>query len=98
MGRRRKQKFTYDSDETKAFLGLVALFGGALAILSYVIEGGVFAFIHSLTADATFFLGIFLFFLIQFSVQVRRSVLQIRPGLAGWSGIMSIPSCARISS
>ena len=61
MGRRRKKKITYDSGETKAFIGLLFLFAGALAILSYFIDGGVFAFVHSLTVDATFFLGIFLF-------------------------------------
>ncbi|MFQ5493504.1 MAG: DNA translocase FtsK 4TM domain-containing protein [Candidatus Dojkabacteria bacterium] len=62
MGRKKKKKnITYDSQETKAFIGLIALFGGVLAILSYFMEGGVFDFIHALTADATFFLAIFLF-------------------------------------
>src|SRR3990172_11910780 len=56
---RRKKHITYDCGETKALIGLIALLIGALAILSYFIEGRIFAFIHSLTADATFFLGIF---------------------------------------
>lgn len=60
MGRRKK-RITYDSQETKAFFGLITLFIGIIAVLSYFIEGGAFAFIRKLTADATIFLAIFCF-------------------------------------
>lgn len=63
MGRRRKYKprVTYDSEETKTFLGLVFLFLGVLAVLSYFIEGPVFSFIQNLVAEGTFLMAIALF-------------------------------------
>lgn len=61
-GRPRKKKgIQYDSKETRAIIGLLFLFIGLLAILSYFMDGGIFTFVHSLTGDATFFLAILCF-------------------------------------
>lgn len=57
--RGRKKKITYDSNETKAVLGLVSLFVGALTLFSYFIEAPVFDFLQNLAGDATFFLSLF---------------------------------------
>lgn len=59
-GRKRKG-ITYDSQETKALVGLLFLFAGVLAILSYFMDGGIFTVVRSISGDATFFLAIFCF-------------------------------------
>ncbi|KXK26965.1 MAG: DNA translocase SpoIIIE [candidate division WS6 bacterium OLB20] len=61
-GRPRKKKgIQYDSQETRAVIGLLFLFAGLLGVLSYFMDGGIFTFFRSLTGDATIFLAILCF-------------------------------------
>lgn len=84
MGRKkrgRKKRITYDSSETKALIGLISLFIGVLTILSYFIEGPIFAFLQNIVKDATIFLAIFFFnvalnlFNSKFSLARTKSVI-----------------------
>ena len=62
MRRKRYRKhITYDSQETKTVIGLLIVFAGALALLSYFLEGGAFVFIRSLFNEGTLVLAIFCF-------------------------------------
>ena len=62
MRRKKYRKhITYDSQETKTVIGLLIVFAGALALLSYFLEGGAFVFIRSLFNEGTLILSIFCF-------------------------------------
>lgn len=61
-GRPKKKQVTYDSQEIKFILGVVAMGVGVISLMSYVIneEQSLFNFVRMLFGDATIFLAIFM--------------------------------------
>lgn len=60
---RKKQRFTYDSNEVKAVLGIIFLFAGVISLLSLFLEGQIFDIFASIFSNdiATFVSALFFF-------------------------------------
>ena len=81
MRRKRRQKPTYDSEETKVVIGLISLFVSILLVISYFLNAPAFLFLKSLAGTGTVILaGFFLFlslslFRAEIPFATKRSVI-----------------------
>lgn len=93
--KKRKTKPTYDSDETKVVIGLIAFCLAIFIILSYFLTGPFFVFLKSLAGAGTVFLsGFFLFlalalFRTNFPFATKRSILGMILLTISFTGIMA---------
>jgi len=57
----RKKSGTYDSKESRSFMGLLFLFAGVLTLLSFFVDAPIFIFLKNITGTASLFFIILLF-------------------------------------